>query len=52
MNLEEVIQQEKIKDQSYKEYLLKLKNKESFDRKGAQTISRFKSNALVSTSFN
>jgi WD40 repeat protein len=31
---------------------LKLKNKESFARKGAQTISRFKSNALVSTSFN
>jgi hypothetical protein len=35
-----------------KEYLIKLKNKESFARKGAQTISRFKSNALVSTSFN
>ena len=32
--------------------MLKLKNKESFARKGAQTISRFKSNALVSTSFN
>ena len=31
---------------------MKLKNKESFARKGAQTISRFKSNALVSTSFN
>jgi WD40 repeat protein len=29
-----------------------LKNKESFARKGAQTLSRFKSNALVSTSFN
>ena len=32
--------------------MIKLKNKESFARKGAQTISRFKSNALVSTSFN
>ena len=32
--------------------MVKLKNKESFARKGAQTISRFKSNALVSTSFN
>ena len=29
-----------------------MKNKESFARKGAQTLSRFKSNALVSTSFN
>ena len=29
-----------------------MKNKESFTNKGAQTISRFKSNALVSTSFN
>lgn len=29
-----------------------MKNKESFANKGAQTISRFKSNALVSTSFN
>ena len=52
MNIEEVIAQEKIKDQYYKDYLIKLKNKESFARKGAQTISRFKSNALVSTSFN
>ena len=41
-----------MKDQHYKEYLAKLKNKESFVTKGAQTISRFKSNALVSTSFN
>ena len=29
-----------------------MKNKESFAKKGAQTLSRFKSNALVSTSFN
>ena len=29
-----------------------MKNKESFARNGAQTLSRFKSNALVSTSFN
>ena len=50
--IEEVIQQEKLKEKFYKDYLIKLKNKESFARKGAQTISRFKSNALVSTSFN
>ena len=49
---EEVIAQEKIKDQFYKDYLLKLKNKESFVRKGAQTISKFKSSDVVSTSFN
>ena len=49
---EEVIAQEKIKDQFYKDYLVKLKNKESFVRKGAQTISKFKSSDVVSTSFN
>ena len=49
---EEVIAQEKIKDKYYKDYLLKLKNKESFVRKGAQTISKFKSSDVVSTSFN
>ena len=49
---EEVMAQEKIKDQFYKDYLLKLKNKESFVRKGAQTISKFKSSDVVSTSFN
>ena len=49
---EEVIEQEKIKDKYYKDYLVKLKNKESFARKGAQTISKFKSSDVVSTSFN
>ena len=49
---EEVIEQEKIKDKYYKDYLIKLKNKESFVRKGAQTISKFKSSDVVSTSFN
>ena len=36
----------------YNEYLAKLKNKESFVNKGAQTISKFKSSDVVSTSFN
>ena len=50
--LEDVIANEKLKLDSYKEYLQKLKNKESFIKKGAQTINRFKSNGLVSTAFN
>ena len=49
---EEEMAREKAKGENYNEYLLKLKNKESFVRKGVQTVNRFKSNALVSTSFN
>lgn len=41
-----------MKNQYYNDYLVKLKNKESFAKKGAQTINKFKSNAVVSTSSN
>lgn len=39
-----------MKEKFYKAYITKLKNKESFAKKGAQTINRFKSNQIVSTS--
>ncbi|MCQ2819929.1 MAG: hypothetical protein MJ252_21905 [archaeon] len=36
--------------ENYKEYEIKMKNKESFAKKGIQTISRFKASQVVTTS--
>jgi len=41
--------EEKKKEENYKAYLHKRKNPESFARRGAQTINKFKRSQLVST---
>ena len=50
LNIDEEVAEQKAKTENYNEYTQKMKNLESFVKKGAQTINRFKSNQLVSTS--